>query len=137
MLTSVWRVDLANLATRNILCSTTGLRIHFLHQNEQDTVSIVWEVNLPHHWCSHYNIMVPWAALNVRHPNTAQCDKGANRKRHKLSVEEMRVSIEQDFWVYVFPLASVSSFKYLGQVLMALDYDCTAVVGNLRKSQKK
>ena len=103
----------------------------------QDTRIILEEVNLPHPRCPCCDMWVLSAALNGRHPNTAQCDKGANRKRHKLSVEEMRVSIEQDFWVYVFPLASVSSFKYLGRTLMTSEDDWPAVVGNLCKSRTK
>ena len=40
------------------------------------------------------------------------------------------------FQTYRRPLVSVTEFKYLGRVLIASDYDWTAVVGNLRKARK-
>ena len=56
-------------------------------------------------------------------PNTAKYAKGVNQKRHSLATEAMRVSTEQVFREYVCPLTLVSSFKYLGRVLMASDDD--------------
>ena len=35
-----------------------------------DTVIIVEEGSLPYSWCNRCDIMMPWAALNGRHPNT-------------------------------------------------------------------
>ena len=54
----------------------TGLRMHFLHCHVRDTDVFVNEVNLHHPWCPCCDMMVPWAALNSRHPNISQCTKG-------------------------------------------------------------
>ena len=83
---------------------------------------ILEEVTPPHLWCTRCDMLVPWASLNGRHPNTAKYAKGVNHKRHSLATEEMRVSTEQVFQEYVCPLTLVSSFKYLGRVLAA-SYD--------------
>ena len=40
------------------------------------------------------------------------------------------------FQAYSRPVATVTSFKYLGQVLTAADENCPEVVGNLRKARK-
>ena len=48
----------------------TGLRVHFLQHNMRDTVIIVEEVDFSHPWCFRCDIMLPWAFLNVCHPNT-------------------------------------------------------------------
>ena len=40
---------------------------------------------------------------------------------------------EADITTYGIPLAPITSFKYLGRVLYAADYDWTSVVRNLRK----
>ena len=45
-------------------------------------------------------------------------------------------SIERAFEAYVAPLETVTSFKYLGQVMTAVDDDWHAVVGNLRRARK-
>ena len=82
-------------------------------------------------------MLVPWAALNGRHPDTAQCTKEAERERHKLVAEEVRAIKERDFQAYVQPLNLVTSFKYLGRILTASDDDWPVVVGNLRKVRKK
>ena len=37
-----------------------GIHVHFLHQNMQDTVIIVEEVNLNHTQCTRCDIMLPW-----------------------------------------------------------------------------
>ena len=42
-----------------------------------------------------------------------------------------------DFQAYGRNLVAVSDFKYLGRVMKALDDDCPAVVGNLRKERKR
>ena len=56
-------------------------------------------------------MLVLWAALSVRHPNTAQCAKGAERKRFRLVVKDMRESTEKTFHAYGLPLTLVSSFE--------------------------
>ena len=72
-----------------------------------------------------------WKVLNGRHTTTAQCAKGAERKRCRLETEEMREITERAFQAYVRRIETVTPFKYLGRIMAALDEDCPAVVGNL------
>ena len=67
-----------------------AIRVHFLHQRILDTVVILEEVNLPHPWCTQCNMMVPWQALNGRHPATSQCARGDERKKRRLAEAERR-----------------------------------------------
>ena len=82
-------------------------------------------------------MLVLWAALNGRQPNTAQCAKGAEQKRCRLAAEDMRAIKEQYFWAYVHQLILVSSFNYLGQIPTALYNNWIAVVVNLWKANMK
>ena len=81
-------------------------------------------------------MLVPWKALNRRHVTTTQCDKGAERKRRWLEEEKMQESEENAFQAYGRPLVMFTLFKYLGRVLMAVDENWLAAVGNLRKKWK-
>ena len=83
-------------------------------------------------------MQVPRRALNRWHPGTAQCLKGAERKRRRLAEAEAetRENSEQVFEAYGAPIESVAEFKYLGRILTATDDDCTAVVGNLGKARR-
>ena len=112
------------------------MRVYFFHRHVRDTVIILEEGNLPNPQCPRCNMLVPWQTLNGRHPATAQCAKGEERKRWRLAEEDMRDSAERDFHTYVRPLETVTLFKYLGQVLTKGDDDWTEVVGNLKKEQK-
>ena len=67
---------------------------------------------------------------------TAQCDKGVEWKRWRLTEEEMRESMDRDFQAYGRTLATVTSLKYLSQVMTTEDDEWTVVVGKLRKDQK-
>ena len=69
-----------------------GIHVHLLHRNVQDTVIILEEGNLHHPRFPCCKILVPWAALKVRHPNTAQCSKGVDQKRHRMAAQEMQAS---------------------------------------------
>ena len=82
-------------------------------------------------------MLLTWAVLNVCHPNTAQCAKGAEQKQPRLSAEEIRASTKGTFQAYGPPLTLMSSFKYLGQILIASDNNWPGVVGNLSNFQKK
>ena len=64
------------------------------------------------------------------------CKKGAERKRRQMAEAELRDSTERAFKAYGKPLETVSTFKYLGQVMKAGDDDWLAVAGNLVKVQK-
>ena len=48
----------------------------------------------------------------------------------------MREITVRDFQAYVRPLEAVTSIKYFGKIMTALDDDCSAVVGNLWKARK-
>ena len=50
--------------------------------------------------------------------------------------DEVWKSVESAFQAYGIPLETVTSFKYLGRVLIAADDNWQAVVGNLKKPQK-
>ena len=75
-------------------------------------------------------------ALNGRHPTTAQCARGAERKKRRITEAETRMSSERAFEAYGEPIKNVSAFQYLGRVLTSGDNDWLAVVGNLGKAQK-
>ena len=81
-------------------------------------------------------MLVPWWELNRRHLTTTQCDKGEERKQRQMAEEELWESAERAFQAYVRPLKTVTSLKYMVQVLTAADNNCTTVVGNLRKARK-
>ena len=81
-------------------------------------------------------MLVPLRALNGRHPATAQCARGAERKRRRLAGADQRESPWRDFEAYGETLENVTTFRYLGRLLMAGEYDWIAVVGNLGKAQK-
>ena len=112
------------------------MRVHFLHRNFLDTVVILEEGNLPHPQCPRCNILDPWRTLNGRHLATAQCTRGAERKRRRLGEEELRESFERAFQAYGAPLENVTEFKYLGRVITPGDDDWPAVAGNLQKARK-
>ena len=68
-------------------------------------------------------MLVPWRTLNRRHPATAQCARGAERKMRRLVEEELREITERAFEAYGDPLENVTAFKSLGWMMMAGDYD--------------
>ena len=100
-----------------------------------DTMVILEEGNSPHPRCAQCDVLVPSRALNGQHPATAQCSKGAERKRQRLAETGTRESLERAFEAYGEPINNVSEFRYLGRVLTAGDNDWLAMVGNLGKAQ--
>ena len=81
-------------------------------------------------------MLVPWRALNRRHLATAQCAKGAERKRRRFAEEELWEILERAFQAYGESLETVTLFKYMERVLMAGDNDWPEVEGNPRKASK-
>ena len=63
------------------LATRTAMRLHFVNRHVHDTVVMLEEGNLPHPRCPRCDLQVPRKALNGRHLGTAQCKKGAERKR--------------------------------------------------------
>ena len=90
------------------------MRMHFFNRHVGDIVIILEEGNLSHPRCPRCEMLVPWRAINGRHHATAQCAKGAERKRRWMAEAELRDSTERAFEAYWKPLETVSDFKYLG-----------------------
>ena len=89
---------------------------------------ILEEGNLPHPQCPMCNILVQWQFLNGSHNGTVQCEKGAEQKQRLLASEEAMTVTSRSFSAYGPTLKMVTSFKYLGRVLLASDDDWPAVV---------
>ena len=70
------------------------MRVHFVHRHVLDTVVIMEEGSSPHPRCTKCNMQVPRRSLNGRHPGTAQCTKGVERKRRRLSETETMENLE-------------------------------------------
>ena len=64
------------------------MQVQFVHRHVQDTVVMLYEGNLPHPRCPRCDLQVPRKALNGRYLGTAQCKKGAERKRRRLAETE-------------------------------------------------
>ena len=79
---------------------------------------------------------LPRRSLNISHPVTDQCARGEEQKRWRLAEAELRESSERASEAYGEPLENVTTFRYLGRVLTAVDDDWLAVVGNLGKARK-
>ena len=118
------------------LATRTSMWLHFVHRHDLDTVVMLEEGNFPHPRCARFDIQVPRRALNERHPGTAQCAKGAERKIRRLAETETREKSEWAFVAYWAPIKLVTEFKYLGRILTAIDDDWPAVVGNHRKAKQ-
>ena len=80
-------------------------------------------------------VFVPWEALNIRHPYTSKCTKGAEQKLWQLVEEEAHTSVAEAYQAYGRTLVVVSSFKCLGRVFTTSDDDCPAVVSSLREAR--
>ena len=57
-----------------------AMRVHLLCPHVLDTMFILEVGNLPHPRCTQCNMLVPWRALNGRHPDTAQYARGEETK---------------------------------------------------------
>ena len=112
------------------------MRVHFLHRHVLNTVVILEEGNLPHPWCARCDMLVPRRNLNGRPPATAQCARGAERKRRRISEAETREIFKRAFEEYRELIQNVSAFRYMWRVLKAGDDDWIALVGNLGKAHK-
>ena len=78
----------------------------------------------------------PWAALKCHHFTTNLCARGVDQKRWRLEKEESQAGILTVFQAYDRPLETVSSLKYLGLPLTAIDNDWPEVIINLQKARK-
>ena len=81
-------------------------------------------------------MFVPWAAPNRRHPTTALFVQVVDHKRLLLVEEEARAGAATVFQSYGCPLETVTSFKYLGSLPIAMDDYWTSVILSLEKARK-
>ena len=107
------------------------LRVYFLNRHVRYTMVILEEEPSPQPRRPCFDMVVPWAELNVCHTTTAHCTKGAEGKRRRLVAEEMRKSMVRAFQAYARSLNTVTSFKYLGYIMMTLNDNWLALVRNL------
>ena len=134
-----WASDFQNCLVEGFpgrVATRTAMWVHFLHGHVLGTVVILEEGNFPHPRCARCDMLIPRRSLNGRHLATAQCARGAERKRQRLAEAETRESSERAFEAYGEPIQNVLAFRYLGRVLTAGDDDWLAVVGNLGKLRK-
>ena len=54
----------------------------------QYTMVITDKGNCPHLRCTHSDMFLPWASLNIHQPGTALCVKGDECKRRLLAADE-------------------------------------------------
>ena len=101
----------------------TNLRVQFAHRHTQDTIVILEEGNRPYPRCPQCDIFWSHKALNGRHLTMAFCLQGSERKRCRLAEEEERTGAETEITEYGIPLALVTSFNYLGRVLLVAHND--------------
>ena len=77
----------------------TAMRVNFVHRHVLNIVVIMEEGSPPlHPRCAQCEMLVPRRALNGQHPETAQCAKGAEQKRQRLSEAETQESSERASW---------------------------------------
>ena len=64
------------------------MRVHFMHRHVHDTVVMLEEGNLSLPRCPRCDLQVSRKTPNGRHLGTLQCQKGAERKRRRLTETE-------------------------------------------------
>ena len=82
-------------------------------------------------------MLVSQKALNNRYIVTSFFRTVAEKKRRCLAEEEARAWKDMALTAYGVPLFPVTSFQYLGQVLVAEDNNWPEVVCNLRRDRQK
>ena len=117
--------------------SGTNLWAPFSNQRPWDSIVILEESNKPHPWCPQCDIFVPEEKLNKAHPASAMCQRGVERKRQRLVVEETEERMGMVLLVYRTPLTAVTSFKYLEKMLSSSNNDWPVVEQNLRREWRK
>ena len=75
--------------------------------------------------------------MNREHPTLDMCWRGSERKRWKLVVAETEEHMGRVFSEYGMTLISVTSFKYLGRILLSPDDDWPLAEQNIRQAQGK
>ena len=106
----------------------TNLRIYSLHHHMRYTIVIMEEVNCTYTHFSACDVFVPWEGTNRRYPNNSLCLRVVERKQQRLVEEEAWVVDETAFRAYGYTLEMVTSFCYLGRILINMDDDWTEVI---------
>ena len=84
------------------------------------------------------NVFVSWKSLNGRHPYTAICTLIWGRKHKFMSVEETQEGEALAvFHAYGCPFSAVSSYKHLGNMILASNDDWVAVILNPGEVRKR
>ena len=102
-----------------------------------DTIVVLEEGNRPYPCCPRYKKSVPWQYMDKSLPATLMCTRGVERKRRHLVEEEAHTGSATASQAYGRPLAFVSSFKYLGRILIVLGEYLMTAVADLRKARQK
>ena len=112
----------------SLLAATrTTIRVHFWHRHFQEMVVILEEGNFTHSHSPLWEMLMPWQPLNVLNNRTSQCKKELERKRWSLEAEGGRLVTQGCLVPMGAPLDMVSSLKYLGIVILAVEDDCPEV----------
>ena len=124
---STYRVSLL-WTSCNIYCLVKGfpwrssirseIRFHFVHPQMQETLVVLEEGNHPLPGCLKCDMFVVWKVLNGKNQATEICARYAERWLKWLREEEARMRMAETFEADVRPLETVTSFKYLGRILV-------------------
>ena len=107
-----------------------------MHRHVLETVVILEEGNILFPRFPQCDMLIPLSTLNISHPDTSQCARGAEKKRRWLDEDELRERKDSYFEAYGASLENVTAFKYLGRVIMAGDNYWSAVVDNFQMARK-
>ena len=103
----------------------------------RDIIVILEERSCPYPRRTQCIMFVPQKALNNRHLTKALYRQVMDRKWRRLEEEEAREGPERAIIAYGVPLSRVTSFKYLGIVLVEEDDDWPEVVRNFCCSRQE
>ena len=90
--------------------SQTSLWVHFVHPVVRETLVILEEGNYPHLRLTTMDFFL-WEATNSRHPNTALCPKGEEKKCYQMTEDDTWEGVETTLQAYVLILTKIASLK--------------------------
>ena len=80
-------------------------------------------------------MLVPWKALDGMYRHTSQCNWGADWNICQLAAEEGRDLTSRYFSAYGIPLEMMTSFRYLGRVILTADEEFPVMTKNLSRER--
>ena len=110
--------------------------VHFLHRHVLDTVIILDKVNLPPPMVRLMRHAVPLVVPERQAPCHSPVCQGSGAEEAEACGGRDEGEFGAGLRGIWEPLKNFSTFRYLGRVLMAVDDDWLAVVGNLGKAWK-